>query len=79
MLGDAANRLLASPDFDVFVKELERRRALVIQQSLMGRADDYETYRELRGAFLAFNEVIGMAEQLKAEADTIREQTNESE
>jgi hypothetical protein len=77
-LGEVAEKLELDSNFKAFIDEVTHRRNLIVQQSLLGRAEDYETYRELRGAFLAFNEVVGLTEELQSNAATVREQADES-
>ena len=79
-VGDACSRLLALEDFKVFIDEMSRRRNVVAEQAMFGKADDYAEYLAVRGIFLGLSEVIGAPQQLvdnAREALKNREQDDE--
>lgn len=78
-VGEACNRLISSEDFKVFLEEVSRRRNIIAEQTLVGKAEDYAEYLAARGVFIGLTEVMTLPQFLSDAAAELleREQNDE--
>lgn len=67
-LADSFNRLERVEEFGHYRAELMRERGLIVDQLLIGRADSYETYLELRAEWQGLGRAIGLTGAVVDEA-----------
>lgn len=62
----AGSAIEVTPAWDVIKRELERRRAAIVQAAMLGRLETYEDYLEKRAEYSALTQMINMPAQLRS-------------